>query len=98
MGYVGLCNIYGFQSDRGRKELWERISQLLDFDVLWILGGDKNFVESVMDRLGVCQVFQIFCSAEWLYFRDYILQVEDSWDAVSAVRWVDSFRYSRINN
>lgn len=98
LGHVGLCNIYGPQSDRGRKELWERISQSLDLDVPWILGGDKNFVESAMDRLGVCQASQISCSAEWLHLRDHILQVEDPWDAVPAARWVDSLRYSRTNN
>lgn len=86
MGKMGVCNIYGPQSPRGRKELWRRLETTLDQTVPWTFCGDLNFIESPHDRLGHVPDQQTPYTQDWQQLRDIIFQVEDPWNAVSACR------------
>lgn len=65
MGHMGVCNVYAPQSERGKKALWERMAEVLDPAILWVICGDFNFIEYSEDRLGLMAASQMHVSLEW---------------------------------
>lgn len=95
MGPVGICNVCAPQSSRGKKALWDRLEEVLDPAVRWVMCGDFNFIEYSDDREGDVEASQMHLSMEWKNLRDLHLRVEDPWRTVPAARSPLSLRFSR---
>lgn len=73
MGFVGVCNDYVLQFIRGEKWLWDRIKEILDLLIGWIICGDLNFIEFGDDREGVVDEELLYVLLEWKNLCDLYL-------------------------
>lgn len=77
--------------------MWKRMKEHLDDELPWTFGGDYNFNEDSMDKLGGAFKAHTTVSLEWQELRDRAFEIVDPWVTNLAQRMHPSLEYSWTN-
>lgn len=75
-GVVGIVNTYALHKPHERARIWQRMHQVLEPGIAWMVAGDLNFVERQKDKKGG-PCFVVREDESWFLLKDMYLGLGD---------------------